>query len=70
MEEFIDKYAEKFKISLDSFDLDEKDLIAEEQLALAFYNLDESHRRKLIKKIPLGILFRLNEYKNKQKKKN
>ena len=30
MEEFIDKYAEKFKISLDSFDLDEKDLIAEE----------------------------------------
>ena len=70
MDEFVEKYVQKFNIKNESFDLDKDNLQTEEELAQSFYNLDEEHRKKMIKKIPLGILFRLKQFKNREKKKN
>lgn len=35
---------------------------AEEELAAAFYKLDEDARMDIIREIPLGILYRLSKY--------
>ena len=35
---------------------------AEEELAVAFYKLDEDTRMQIIREIPLGILYRLSKY--------
>lgn len=66
MDEYLKRYIDSFKITEDSFNLDEDDLEIEKELAEAFYGVEERSRMKLLKKIPLGIIYRIRECKNKK----
>ena len=65
MDEHLKLYIDSYKLTEDSFNLDEDDLEIEKELAEAFYGVEEKSRMKLLKKIPLGILYRIRECKHK-----
>ena len=70
MEQYIEKYSSRFQLTEESSNLTEENLEAEDQLTEAFYELDEKTRLKLIKKIPLGILYRIHLRKTKKEPLN